>query len=228
MSEFANLLLELSEDQLQDIVLKKIGRIEKFDRVKMRADVLPLGKRKSGDFVSDWSILANVPVEMIFSAGSDFWIRPEYKRGDLVSIDFSARRIIEALRGESVVESEVLFAPENATISGSVTKTNATNPAPWTEPGLLVGETGSYIQFNGGIMFLGSKDAAESFVLGDELKTEIEKLRAQVEQLKTDFSSWTPVPMDGGAALKIKVSAGFLTKPSSSFSEILSDKIKGE
>ena len=47
-------------------------------------------------------------------------------------------------------------------------------------------------------------------------------------QLKTDFNSWTPVPQDGGLALKTILSAGFLTKviPSSNVSEFENGKVK--
>ena len=46
-------------------------------------------------------------------------------------------------------------------------------------------------------------------------------------QLKTDFNAWTPVPQDGGLALKAILISGFLTKtvPSSSVSDFENDKI---
>ena len=46
-------------------------------------------------------------------------------------------------------------------------------------------------------------------------------------QLKTDLNAWTPVPQDGGLALKTILISGFLTKtvPSSNVSEFENDKI---
>lgn len=70
----------------------------------------------------------------------------------------------------------------------------------------------------------------ESFVLGNTLLTEINKLRTQVETLKTNINSWTPVPNDGGLALETILktpSTGFTQQSSSDFSSILSEKIKG-
>ena len=68
----------------------------------------------------------------------------------------------------------------------------------------------------------------EPFVLGDKLKDELQKINDALTQLKTDFTSWVPVPLDGGAALKAVLSGGFLTKPLAVLDEILSEKIKGK
>lgn len=70
--------------------------------------------------------------------------------------------------------------------------------------------------------------ASESFVLGDELKTQLQKNIDALTQLQTDFTSWTPVPNDGGAALKTILGTGFLTESLASLTNILSELIKGE
>lgn len=66
-------------------------------------------------------------------------------------------------------------------------------------------------------------DGGKKMVLGDTAKTEIQKLIDQIKQLRQDFSTWTPVPQDGGAALKAVISAGFALKPDADLSEILSN-----
>lgn len=76
-----------------------------------------------------------------------------------------------------------------------------------------------------GIFYFG-KDAAEAMVLGDKLKTELQKVVDFVTQLQNDFKGWTPVAMDGGAALKAKTVAGFEIKPLPDVSAILSEKEK--
>lgn len=73
---------------------------------------------------------------------------------------------------------------------------------------------------------IGSAD--ESFIKGDTAKTELQKNIDALTQLQTDFTSWTPVAMDGGAALKAIISAGFGLSPLASLANILSEKIKGE
>jgi hypothetical protein len=77
-------------------------------------------------------------------------------------------------------------------------------------------------------VFVFGKDAAEAMVLGTTLKGELQKIVDQLTQLALDFSTWVPVPNDGGAALKTQVTAGFLTKPSAILLSILSllEKVK--
>lgn len=66
-------------------------------------------------------------------------------------------------------------------------------------------------------------EGGEKMILGDTIKTEIQKLIDQVKQLRQDFTTWTPVPNDGGAALKAVISAGFALKPDADLAEILSE-----
>jgi len=46
----------------------------------------------------------------------------------------------------------------------------------------------------------------------NDLVNRLKDYESLFTQLKTDFNAWTPVPNDGGAALKTILSAGFLTK----------------
>lgn len=66
-------------------------------------------------------------------------------------------------------------------------------------------------------------DGTDKMVLGDTLKTEIQKIIDQITQLRTDFSSWVVAPNDGGQALKTAVSAGFALKPDADLTNVLSD-----
>lgn len=82
------------------------------------------------------------------------------------------------------------------------------------------------IKLEAGVLKLMNGES-ESFVLGDTLKTELQKNVDALTQLQTDLNSWTPVPNDGGAALKTILSSGFLTKTIASLTNILSLLIKG-
>jgi len=66
-------------------------------------------------------------------------------------------------------------------------------------------------------------DGTDKMILGDTLKTEIQKIIDQLTQLRQDFSTWSVTPNDGGLALKTAVSAGFATKPDADLSNVLSD-----
>lgn len=62
-------------------------------------------------------------------------------------------------------------------------------------------------------------------IIIDKIKTEIEKLNSNFDTIKNMFSSWVPVPNDGGAALKGASSAlDGLSK--ADLSNVTNDKIK--
>lgn len=66
-------------------------------------------------------------------------------------------------------------------------------------------------------------DGTDKMILGDTLKTEIQKMIDQITQLRQDFTSWIVNPQDGGQALKTAVTSGFVTKPDADLSNVLSD-----
>jgi hypothetical protein len=83
-----------------------------------------------------------------------------------------------------------------------------------------------YIDASNKIYFT-SKTADENFVKGKTAKEQLDKCQDLWETLKTAFQNWTPVPYDGGAALKTQL-ATFLTKTTPNYSQILSQKIYGK
>jgi prolyl oligopeptidase PreP (S9A serine peptidase family) len=60
------------------------------------------------------------------------------------------------------------------------------------------------------------------------LTNRLNDLEALFDQLQTDFNTWAPVPSDGGAALKVVLTAGYLTDsvPSSTKTEFENTKVK--
>jgi len=85
---------------------------------------------------------------------------------------------------------------------------------------------GSYILINDDEEVLELNGKTYKAVKGDTLKTEIDKLNAQMDAIRQAVQNWVVVPNDGGAAFKTLLSSLFLTKPQSDFSDILSDKVK--
>lgn len=53
-----------------------------------------------------------------------------------------------------------------------------------------------------------------------ELQTQINKLNAQLQAVVTTLQTWTPVPNDGGSALKVAFASAIAGKPAGSFSDI--------
>jgi hypothetical protein len=137
MSGFVDFLEEYLHERLADIDIGMIGKIETFDSKKMRADVIPLLKKKSSDQEIEYSIIKDVPVCFLFSGG--FYIRPAYQQGDLVYITFSTHDIEQALKEEISLASERIFCSDNALIVGSVAKTDWEPPDEFSEDGLLIG-----------------------------------------------------------------------------------------
>ena len=116
------------EDRASQIQTGLIGKIQKFDKQKMRADVQPLLKLKNALNESiDYPILQDVPVLMFYGGG--FYVRPVYQSGDLVWIGFSTFDIENSLNGYSRNQSEKLFGIENAVILGGIAKNNYSAPA---------------------------------------------------------------------------------------------------
>lgn len=85
--------------------------------------------------------------------------------------------------------------------------------------------SGSNVEMKGTEIKL--NNANEAFVKGTTAKIEMTKDQVLMQTLQAAISAWTPIPNDGGAALKTALSASFLTLPQASYSDILSTTIKG-
>ncbi len=164
MGGFADLLMEFEESCASIQIGGKICTIETFDREKMRANVKPLGKRRVGDSVQEWSIVANIPVQFEFTETGEA-TRSDYSRGDMVYVTWANRDIKGPLRGEDNEESATLFSAENACVIGAVLKTGKTPPAHFSNRGTLIGSAGAYTQYFNNKIKLGSATASQPFIL---------------------------------------------------------------
>lgn len=72
---------------------------------------------------------------------------------------------------------------------------------------------------------IGGDKTTDYVIKGDTLKIELEKIRILLDVLQKTFSGWTPVPEDGGAALKAAVT-GFINLPLPDYTNILSKYAK--
>ena len=89
----------------------------------------------------------------------------------------------------------------------------------WTEIESVVLKAGQFT-FNDG--------ANGGLIKIESLVSRLNDLEKLLSQLKTDFTAWVPANNDGGAALKTKLTAGFLTKtvPDSKKSDFENEKVK--
>lgn len=91
------------------------------------------------------------------------------------------------------------------------------------EINVVVGEssvkiTDGLIEFNGG--------ENKGMVLAESVKDKLNKIENDINALKSAIASWTPVPSDGGASLKVATSTWYAQRlVSTQLSDIENDKI---
>ena len=181
--ELIKLFNNFWDKRSRDIVIGCIGRIESFDKVKMRADVQPLLEYKSsGDTTAvKFAVIGNIPVQFLYAGG--YYIRPDYAKGDLVWVTYSTFDIEYGLNNLHDNVAEGTFSRENASIAHGLAPEKWQAPELFQSDGLLIGhKSGITLQIKENeIIAKGDKfswdgdfeikDAVESAVLGDTLAT---------------------------------------------------------
>jgi hypothetical protein len=135
----SDLLQKYIDKRIGDVLIGCIGRIERHDASAMRADVAPLlAYTVSGERISrDFAVLPDIPVLYLWAG--DFYIRPEYKRGDLVWVTFATHEIKQGLRGLPDQTGKRLFSRENAAVVHGIARAGWTAPDDFTLEGLIMG-----------------------------------------------------------------------------------------
>jgi len=166
----------------RDIIIGCIGQIESFDGEKMRADVQPLLEYTASGASSStkFAVIGDCPVQFLFSGG--FYIRPDYKRGDLVWITYATFSIEHGLSKGYDDFNGSIFSRENASVSHGIAAENWVSPSDFSKSGILIGhkDGGVILQFTSSdIIGKGTKlswdgnfeilNATEPAVLGNTL-----------------------------------------------------------
>ena len=166
---------KLSGSLVNEINSCMLGRIETFDASKMKANVVLLVKNKDGNK----PMLIEVPVSFI-KAGP-FFIRPPYKKGDIVLVVFADEDIDNVLLSGDISEpnSTRKHSLDDAIVVGGIMPFTQALPNEHIEDlviakddfttKIVVKEDGEII-IQGGKVYLGSEDAKEGIPLGDKLK----------------------------------------------------------
>lgn len=152
MKELAETLELYVNKRTREIIIGCVALVERHDPVTMRADVQPLLRyTASGDtYAQRFKVLAGIPVAFLFAGG--FYIRPEYKRGDLVWVSFATFDTTKGLKGQYDDMEGRAFSQESAVVQYGLAKTLFTAPAEFSRPGLIIGheDGGMYCQFQSG------------------------------------------------------------------------------
>jgi len=144
---FVGFIKDYFEDTMSNIDFGMLARVETFDSKKMRADLVPLVKKKSGDQEIEYALIKDIPVSFMLTGG--FYIRPDYQKGDLVFVACVTHDIDEALRGgKSLAYGRI--SSENSFVIGGIAPTGWAFPSEFdTDEGLLIGhrDGSAYMQF---------------------------------------------------------------------------------
>ncbi len=178
--ELAQLLDDYFEDRISQIMIGCIGQIESFDSSKMTGTVSPLLRDNTQ---KNFSPVPNVKALYLYVNG--FYIKPDYKKEDLVWLSFSTFDIDRSLRGERSDVTGKIFSIENCVIVSSLNQTNQALPDSFQEDGLLMGKGKNYLQV---------KEDSFVFRFGDQ-KTIIDSSGIQTEGEVTAMSKTTPVKL---------------------------------
>lgn len=138
-----NLIRNIIFDILSAIEISFAGEILAFDEKKMVADVKPLLQYAKQQLPT----LKNVPVEI--TGGAGFFIRPIYKKGDIVRLTVSGSAIQRAILEKRPIEMKTIekFLIGNCTVSSGLVGKNP--PSVFQQKsGLLIGKDNVYLHFS--------------------------------------------------------------------------------
>lgn len=75
------------------------------------------------------------------------------------------------------------------------------------------------------LLKLGSKDASQFVIRGDEMKKQVQKNTDLLEAIVDAFKNWVPVATDGGLALQV-LSKTFIPLPAADLDDVLSETVQ--
>jgi len=144
---FVGFLEEFVDRKISEIQQGMICKIDKFDKKKMKADVKPLYKETNEiDEEVDLPVIPDIPV--MFIKCGDYYIRPDYKKDDLVWVGFATYDIEDALCEDEKSLSKKMNNLENACVLGGIAKTDWQNPDNFDNDGLLIGHKDGTMYIN--------------------------------------------------------------------------------
>ncbi|UOG39497.1 hypothetical protein MAL08_08975 [Leptospira noguchii] len=221
-----DVILKAIKRQLANVQVGLPGTIESFNPSLMTANVKLLFKQKDGQGEEvDFPVLSDVRVGTIWAG--DFYIKPDYKRGDKVWVSFSTHDTSDAIRGISTVASESLFDLQSACVQSGF-KGDLDAPAFTANlPGLLIGhkQGKSLIQLDDDTIKIrgGLIDFSESSVLGETLS---ELLKMILDVFMNNASAFTTNTVPGSPAGLSPAVITQLNLRKAEVDQILSRKVK--
>lgn len=110
-------ILASIQNNVSKIQIGLPGIIESFQPQEMTDNVLiPLKKEDDSGRERSFPVLSGIRVGVGTYWAGDFYIKPDYKRGDNVWVSFSTHDISDAIRGIESVASDSLFDLQSACV----------------------------------------------------------------------------------------------------------------
>lgn len=187
------------DSRLSDVHVALPGRIESYDAATQTADIKPLIKRvirrANGEPVEEeLPVIPGTPV--VFPGAGGFFLSFPVAVGDTGLVIFCERNLDrwretgrDVNPGDQSCHplSGATFHPGLRASSAKLAGADATN--------LAIGKDGGYV-----VHF--AADSVEFPAGAANFLARADKVEAQLKKIADMFAGWTPVPNDGGAALK--------------------------
>jgi hypothetical protein len=210
------LLAAAVEYYLQELVTGYPGRIEAYDAEKQVADVKPLVQRlqRKADGSELLEALPVIPaVPIVFPRGGGYYLSFPVAVGDYCLLLGCHRSIDKYKSGRGADTNPQDFRLHHLTdmvaLMGFAPIAQAIADAD-TERVVLGKEKGTQLHVADGQIELGGKALSDKASLDSKVQTELARLAADVNELKTLFATWIPSPSpDGGASLKAHLGAWY-------------------
>lgn len=120
-----------------------IGEIERFDPIKMKADVMLLPEKE---------LILDVPVGTFQT--KKFFIRIPYEKGDPVMVAFAQRDIDNIMHGGNESPSERMLSKDDAIVICGINRFKDSLPAENTDKLVLAEKGGASVAIGGGEIIL--------------------------------------------------------------------------
>ncbi|TGL06503.1 hypothetical protein EHQ43_08820 [Leptospira bouyouniensis] len=91
--------------------------VQSFNKQEATVSIKLLLKKKEGFKFLPFPVLSDIPVNIYYSGG--FFMKPEYKSGDIVWVNFATHSIQNAMLGQSDETSESAFNIHDAFVVGA-------------------------------------------------------------------------------------------------------------
>lgn len=186
------------------------GRVESYDAAEQKADIKPMVKdltptRTGRELLEIIPVIPNVPI--VFPRAGGYFLTMPVRAGDFVLLVVCERSIDVWISSDGGEKNPDDFRTHNLSdavaIPGLYPFSQSIGESGIDVNGVLGREGGPTVHLKpDGSVHLSQENASDFVALSDLVKTEIEKVVAYVDSVKSVFAVGVPAAGDGGAAIQ--------------------------